>query len=167
MIPITIYLFILIELLFVSWGDVKTDKIPNLWSIINILTFLIMFFVAPEFYQFSINVFILPLTFLVIGFFLFLLKIMGGGDSKFLSTLFLVVPYALHDQTFEYLLYSTILIGSFVFLTNLVKNFEKIILNLKIRNFVEVKSCFGSKFTYAPVILLSWLWLGIKIKILI
>jgi Flp pilus assembly protein protease CpaA len=33
MIPFPVYLFILIELAFVSYGDIRTNKIPNMWSL--------------------------------------------------------------------------------------------------------------------------------------
>lgn len=162
--PLPIYLFIFIELVFVAWGDVKTNKIPNMWSLLNIITFATLLFISPELYQFQAETFVFSFAFLIIGFFLFLLKIMGGGDSKFLFTFFLLVPLSLHEMTFNYLLLSTLIIGSFVFLTNIAKNFDKIMRNLKIRNYQGVKSCFGTKFSYAPVILITWIWVGWNIK---
>lgn len=160
-----IYFYILIQLLFVSWGDIKTDKIPNLWSLLNIFTYIFLILLFPTLYPFSIETFLFPIIFLVIGFVLFLLKIMGGGDSKYLASFFLIIPEPLHDKIFENLLLSTILIGTFVFLTNFVKNLDQILHNLKIKNYLEVKRFFGTKFSYAPVILLAWIWMGWKIKV--
>lgn len=162
--PLPVYLFILIELLFVSWGDIKTNKIPNMWSLLNIIAFAMLLFISPGLYVLKIETFIFSITFLIIGFFLFLLKIMGGGDSKFLFTFFLLVPLVHQELTFHYLLLSTLIIGSFVFLTNIARNFEKITVNLKNKNYQEVKSCFGTKFSYAPVILITWIWVGWSLK---
>lgn len=162
--PLPVYLFILIELLFVSWGDVKTNKIPNMWSLLNIVTFAMLLFISPDLYELKIETFIFSITFLIIGFLLFLLKIMGGGDSKFLFTFFLLVPLVHQELTFNYLLLSTLIIGTFVFLTNVARNFEKITVNLKKQNYQEVKTCFGSKFSYAPVILITWIWVGWSLK---
>jgi prepilin peptidase CpaA len=103
-------------------------------------------------------------VFLLVGFMLFLLRIMGGGDSKFLFTFFLIVPMHLQEKTFEYLLISTVLVGTFVFITNVAKNFDKLKTSLKIGDHQTVKSCFGSKFAFAPVILLAWIWIGWTIK---
>lgn len=166
MMPITIFLYLIIELIFVSWEDVKTEKISNLWSILNIISFVILLWVIPELYTVSLSLLFYPLIFLIIGFILFLLNIMGGGDSKFLSTFFLVVPHVLHDLMFESLLLSTIVIAGFLFITNMIKNYKKIFHNLRMKNLKEVKSFFGTKFSYAPVILLAWLWLGWNIKII-
>ena len=89
---------------------------------------------------------------------------MGGGDSKFLFTFFLIVPLNLQEQTFEYLLASTILVGTFVFITNISKNFDKLKYALRARDRAAVRSCFGTKFAFAPIILITWIWVGWKIK---
>jgi prepilin peptidase CpaA len=162
--PFPIYLFILIELLFVSWGDVKTNKIPNIWSILNLVAFVILLFIVPDFYKFKLETFVFSTVFLIIGFILFLLKIMGGGDSKFLFTFFLLVPLAIQEMTFNYLLLSTVTIGTFVFITNIVKNFDKLKEYLRIKDYIGMKSCFGTKFSYAPVILIAWLLVGWNIR---
>jgi len=164
MIPIPIYLFILIELLFVSYGDIKTDRIPNAWSILNIIIFFILVLVESQTYHLSANVFLFSFAFLIVGFALFLLNIMGGGDSKFLFTFFLLVPESLQDTIFTNLLVSTIVVGSIFFLTNLARNLEKLLAFYKIRDFKGMKSCFGTKFSFAPVILIAWVWLGWSVR---
>lgn len=160
MIPVSVYLYILITLLFVSYGDIKTQKIPNLWSILNIMVFPVLLFFFPDQYNLSFETFFFSIVFLIVGFVLFLLKIMGGGDSKFLFTLFLVVPLSAHFVTLYALIIATVMIGSFFFITNLVKNFDKIIEYAKEGNKRGIKECFGTKFSFAPVILISWIFVG-------
>lgn len=164
MIPLPIYIFILLELIFVAWADVRTNKIVNMWSILNLTFFLIFLLVNPNYYYFKLETFMYSGVFLMVGFIFFLLKIMGAGDSKFLFTFFLIVPLNLHEQTFESLLVSTVLVGTFVFITNVAKNFDKLRISLKIGDVKSIKSCFGTKFAFAPVILIAWIWVGWKIK---
>jgi prepilin peptidase CpaA len=164
MIPLPIYLFILIELAFVSYGDIKTDKIPNMWSIINLIAFAVLLFVAPEFYKFTFIAFTYSLAFLAVGFVLFLLKIMGGGDTKYLFSLFLLIPISLQGKVFYFLLISTIIIGGFLLIQNTLKNFKPLWKAILDGNTQEVKSYFGTKFSYAPVILVTWLWVGFSLR---
>ena len=159
-----IYIFIMIELVFVAIGDIKTEKIPNFWSLLNLVVFPVLLLSSYDHYQISADTFIYPLAFLLIGFGLFILKIMGAGDVKFLSTFFLIVPNIYKEKVFTLLLICTVIIGGFIFLTNLIRNYEKILVALKQKNTQEVKNCFGTKFSYAPVILMTWLWLGWSLK---
>lgn len=166
MIPLAVYWFLVLELMVVSWGDIRTQKIPNTWSILNLLVFVILLVAFPEYYPFHWEIFIYSTVFLVVGFMLFLLRIMGGGDTKYLFTFFLLIPMALQAKALVILLLSTVLIGGFLFLTNLGKNHEKIVGYIK-RGYIKgIKECFGTKFSFAPVILLAWMWLGWEIGIL-
>jgi prepilin peptidase CpaA len=157
-----LYAFFSLELFFVGYGDIREKKIPNMWSILNLLCFILFLFIFPDLYLFKIKTFVIPVTFLIVGYFLFLLRIMGGGDSKFLFSFFLVVPFIYHEKLFEYLLYSTVIIGLFTFLTNMGSQFNKILMYAKSQQYHKIKECFGTKFSYAPVILIAWLWLGFK-----
>jgi prepilin peptidase CpaA len=159
-----VYLFIFVQLLFVSWGDIKSQKIPNYWAILNIICFITLLLLFPDTYYLNWATFIYSFSFLIIGFFLFLLKIMGGGDSKYLFSFFLIIPPTLLDMTLTSLLISTVLIGLFVFFTNFVRNFEKIYNHLKIMDVYGLKYCFGSKFSFAPVILMAWMLVGWNIR---
>jgi len=105
-------------------------------------------------------VFLYSAAFLVVGFGLFLLRIMGAGDTKFLVTFFLLVPVSVQAQALTALLLSTLLIGGFLFFTNLARHHERIVASLKTGYIKGIKECFGTKFSFAPVILLAWLWLG-------
>jgi prepilin peptidase CpaA len=105
------------------------------------------------------------LVFIVVGFGLYMFKIMGGGDSKFLATFFLLIPLNFQEQVFYYLLIITIIVGLIIFINNLIVSHEKIIESIKNKNIDGIKSCFGSKFAYAPVILITWIWFGWTIYI--
>jgi prepilin peptidase CpaA len=104
--------------------------------------------------------FLYPLAFLIVGFGLYFLKIMGGGDSKYLSSLYLLVPFNYHEKVFIFLLYTTVIVGSSLLVFNVIKNFDRIIVLAKLQDVVGIKKIFGKKFTYAPVIFISWMWFG-------
>ncbi len=166
MIPVPVYWFLMIELGFVAWGDVRTQKIPNAWALLNIALFLGLLLLYPEQYPFRLGTLLYSVVFLLVGFGLFLLRIMGGGDSKYLFSFFLLVPVSVQPRALVLLLLSTLLIGGFLFLTNLGKNHEKIVGHLKTGYIKGIKECFGTKFSFAPVILLAWVWLGWELGLL-
>jgi prepilin peptidase CpaA len=166
MIPVAIYWFLVIELAAVAWGDIRTQKIPNYWSLLNLILFVALLLLWPSHYPLSWSIFLYSAVILFVGFVLFLLRIMGGGDSKFLVSFFLLIPVALQAKTLVSLLLSTVLIGSFMLLTNIARNYEKIVGHLKIGHIGGIKECFGTKFSFAPVILLAWLWVGWDIGML-
>ena len=167
MIATPIFYLILIQLIIVSLGDISSKKIPNLWPLLNLIFYPVLCYLFPEYYSFHWQSFIFPFAFLIVGFILFLLKIMGGGDSKYLFSLFLIIPLAMHERMLNFLLLSTVIIGSFVLITNLVGSMEKIVQSLKLGDYNKVKVYFGTKFSYAPVILIAWIWLGVDLKILV
>ncbi len=166
MIPLTVYYFMILEITIVSIIDIREKVIKNYWPLMNIVMFFAFLFIFPNDYHLDLETFFYPVVFLLVGFVLFLLKIMGAGDTKFLFSFFLLIPRTVQHELFVLLLYSTVLIGCFFFFTNLIRNFEKIVDSLKTKNYGTLKNCFGSKFPFAPVILLSWLWLGWKKDIL-
>ena len=163
--PLSIYLFLLLELVFVSYGDLKSKKIPNFWSLLHLVCFVILLFFAPGLYIFHWATFLYSVAFFVVGFALFSLNIMGGGDSKFLATFFLLIPLAYQHQAFLLLLGSTIVVGGSLFLTHLITYRQQIIYCLRTKDVKNLKNYFGSKFSYAPVILLSWVLLGVEVYI--
>lgn len=164
MFPIILFITLFLELAFVSYLDLKYRKIVNLWSLFNLSLFGVCLFVYPNLFSFSFQTFFYPLVFLGVGFFLFALKIMGGGDSKFLFTFFLLVPEPFHEHFFLKLIYSTIAIGLYLLIYNTFKNFDKLA-NATIRkNFKDFKSVYGTKFAYAPIIAISWIAFGWEIR---
>ncbi|MDD0854558.1 prepilin peptidase [Halobacteriovorax sp. GB3] len=158
--PLSIYLFFLIELVVVSYIDFKKGKISNNWSYLHLAFAVLFLFIFPSSYELGLELIKFPLLFFFGGFVMFALGIMGGGDAKYLATLFLCVPISLHDQAFEYLLYATVLVGGTLFVINLLKNFQSFILFLRMKDRNFIKGVFGKRFSYAPVILLGWLILG-------
>lgn len=164
MISQVMFLFVLIQLIAVSYGDIKYKKIPNVYTLLNIVVFIILLFAYPKIYIFSWDTFIYPIAFLVVGFVLFLINIMGAGDVKYLFSFFLITPVENQDVVFYYLLLSTVSIGVLLLLINTVRNFEKLMNAIKIGNVVEIKSIYGSKFSFAPVILFAWVAFGWKVK---
>ena len=162
--PISVYIFLVFQLFFVAYGDFKDKKISNVWPVINIVFFIISAFIFPNHYNFSLSTFLFPITFFVVGFILFILKIMGAGDSKYLLSFYLLIPVALHEDAFVFLAYSTVVVGLSLLFSNIFKNLDIIVVAIKSRNLILIKSIFGKKFSYAPVILVSWLWFGWTIK---
>ena len=160
MIPVTVYIFLLIELIAVSYIDLVQRRISNYWIILNLCFFVTFLLIMTDFYSLKMETFFYSIVFFLVGFFLFQLKIMGGGDSKYLFSLYLLIPVDFHDSAFICLIYSTIIVGSNVFLLNIFKNRKRIHKALLDKNIKSIKFIFGSKFPFVPVVLLSWIWFG-------
>jgi prepilin peptidase CpaA len=160
MFPMVVYIFVAIQLLVVAYVDFKTRKISNMWLVVNFLFFCLLSLVFPTIYSWSLQVFLFPLAFLFVGFALFILNVMGGGDSKYLASLYLLVPLSFQETTFTYLLYATVLVGSTMLLLNLLKNLDIIVIHFRMGDIAGIKKIFGKKFTYAPVIFIAWMWFG-------
>ncbi len=158
--PLAVYFFLFIQLFLVAIGDIKFKKIPNLWSIFNLALFLIFLFIYPDIYKFSFAHTFFSIAFFFVGFFLFMMNIMGGGDSKYLSSLFLLLPENHQREFFTVLLYLTVLVGAVLLTYNTIKNFNILWHKILIRDFKGFKEIYGSKFTYAPLILVSWIIFG-------
>lgn len=155
-----VFIFLSIQLLVVAYIDFKSNKISNVWLLINFLFFCVLTFVYPQIYVWSFGILLFPLVFLIVGFALFVLNIMGGGDSKYLSSLYVLIPLGFQDIVFLYLLYTTVIVGSSLLLFNALKNFDKIVLFVRMGDVKGIKKIFGKKFTYAPVIFIAWMWFG-------
>ncbi len=150
-----VYFYILIQQVFISYQDFKTKKILNLWSLSNIISYLLFLFIFPDAYNFDVATFTLPITFFLIGLFLYSLNIMGAGDVKYITTLLLIIPTNLHMSYLEMLTVSTIFVGALL-----------LIYKLKRSKYFDHQAIWGSQFSYAPVILLSWISLGWRMRII-
>ncbi len=151
---------ITIELLIVAVVDLQKKKISNLWPIFNFTLAICLMIGAPELYPLDYSLLIFPLGFIVVGFILFLMDVMGAGDSKFLASLFLIIPLDHQFLYFEKLVTVTLVVGSLMFIRTIVKNQMKIrayFHNHHWKGFVEL---FRSRFSYAPVMFIAWLLLG-------
>lgn len=162
MLPLTLNIFIFIQLIAVAIVDLKERKISNKWHFLNLILYVIFNFLFPDYFSFSLESIQYSLLFLGIGFLLFNLGVMGGGDSKYLATLFLIVPSATQDKLMYHIINVTILIALILCLKNILKHRKELWGKLKSRNLQGVKSYFGGKFPYAPVILLAWVVLNIE-----
>lgn len=160
MLPMIVFIFISMQLLVVAYVDFKTSKISNIWILINFIFFCVLTFLFPKIYVWNINALIFPLVFLLVGFTLFVMNIMGGGDSKYLASFYLLIPLGFQETVFLYLLYTTVIVGSSLLLFNALKNFDNIVLLVKVGDINGIKKIFGKKFTYAPVIFIAWMWFG-------
>lgn len=158
--PLSIYIYLFAQLLIVGYIDFKIKKIHNLWAIFNLVLFCILLFIFSDYYSFSIKTFFYPLTFLFVGYGLYLLKIMGAGDSKYLFAFYFLVPVQMHEEVFLCLAYTTVFVGSFLLLFSSIRHFKELWFAIKYVDIVKLKEIFGSRFSYAPVILTSWIWFG-------
>ncbi len=162
MIPLWIFYTLLIELFVVSYLDMTTKRIKNIWAIVNLCFFLLFLFIYQDFYPLELKTFSYSLSFLFVGFVLFLMRIMGAGDTKFLFSFFLVTPENMHFDIYVKLLIFTGICACIFLIFNILKNMKKIYLSLLTRDLVGLKNCFGTKFAFAPVILITWIWIGIE-----
>jgi prepilin peptidase CpaA len=155
-----VFIVVMIELLFVGWIDFKTKKISNYWVILNVILSIGLYMMASDVYHLSLNILIFPLGFIVAGFILFLLNIMGAGDSKFLASLFLLTPSEYQIILFEKILLSTIVTGALLLSFSFVRNRKVLIAFMTNRHWRGIRDIIKSRFSYAPVISVAWLLLG-------
>ena len=157
-----IYFLILSELVIVSWIDIKIKKISNIWFIINLFLGVFFHFFYPDVYHWEWASLIFPIGWIVVGFILFVLKIMGAGDSKFLASLFLLVPLEHHAGMFEKVLYSTLVVGLCMLSFKIAKDFKNIKAYALSMYWQGFKDSIRSNFSFAPVVLLAWILLGVE-----
>jgi prepilin peptidase CpaA len=149
--------------MIVGYLDFKTKKISNLWPILNLLIFVMMglFNNFPGIEHFKI-----PLGILALGIFLFLLKIMGPGDVKYLFTFFLLLEQPHQWILLNCLIYTTALVGFILAIFQIIKNFNQIVIAVRLARVRSLTGFLGQKLSYAPVIFISWIWYGWEIDIL-
>ena len=87
---------------------------------------------------------------------------MGAGDSKFLASLFLLVPLEQHAGMFEKVLYSTLVVGFFMLSFKIAKDFKNIKAYALSMYWQGFKDSIRSNFSFAPVVLLAWILLGVE-----
>lgn len=160
--PVAVYIFLLIQLLVVSYVDIRKKIIANYWSVVNLVFFVIALFLFRDTYVIAWKTFLYPFAFLFVGFALYALKIMGAGDSKYLFSFFFLIPNGYQEDFFVLLAYSTVIVGLFLLIMNTIKNFDIIYEAIRWKNLRYIKQAYGTKFSYAPVIALAWIWFGIE-----
>jgi prepilin peptidase CpaA len=114
-----------------------------------------------DLYPLSWETLLFPIGFVVVGFFLFLLKIMGAGDSKYLASLFLITPGEFHAIFFEKIVGATIVVGAILLLFRGTQDFQRIKSYALSIYWKGIKETIKSNFSYAPVVLLAWILFGI------
>lgn len=157
-----LYSLILIELIIISIIDIKTKKISNFWPLSNII-FGLIFYLFFDLYDWSWPVLIYPVVWLGVGFVLFLIGIMGAGDSKLLSSLFLLIPLDFHHLMLEQVIISTLVVGFVNLIMKMVRDFRTIkayAFSAYWKGFLEK---IKSRFSFAPVVLIAWILLGVRL----
>ncbi len=160
---LSFYGLVLLELFIVAWVDIRSRRISNGWALANICIAPVLYFIAAPFYPLSWEALIFPLGFIVIGFLLYLLKIMGAGDSKFLASLFLLVPLEYHLPLFEKLVVSTAITGALLIIYRSFLNRGSLRAYVLTGQWAGVRQVLRSRFSYAPVIALAWILWGLNL----
>ncbi len=156
-----LFAILLFELFIVSYIDVRTKKISNLWVIAHVVGFLLLGLVSGEWptgYHY-----IFPAGTIVLGFALYVFQIMGAGDSKYLASLFLLIPTSLQMLFMEKLLTVTIFVGTILLTMKFVKSAAKIKAYIMTMYLKAVRAEIHSRFSYAPVILVAWILFGVTL----
>jgi prepilin peptidase CpaA len=157
------YYFLLLQTFAVALLDIKHRKISNHWIAGNIVLFAVCLVMFPDSYALNFSTFLHSFSFILVGFILYLFKVMGAGDSKYLFSLFLLMPPQWVELAFFKLLICTMAIGGFSLFTTVVQNFDRIKVYARTGHTEGLRECLGSKFPYAPVIFISWAWLGFQV----
>lgn len=158
----TIFILLAIQLLIVAVLDLKNKKISNLWPLLNIGIFFVLLIILPALYSLKWQLLIFPVGFIVIGFILFLLDIMGAGDSKYLASLFLLIPLDYHFRYFDKLISVTLVVGGLLLLKTIFKNLDKFKAYFVSHHWRGFQELIRSRFSYAPVMFLAWIILGVS-----
>lgn len=158
-----IFAVVLAELFIVAWVDVKTKLIKNYWHLINLSLALICYLLLPEYYQFTWEILLFPAGYILLGFFFFFVGIMGAGDSKFLAGLNLLIPLQYQLPYLESLILATILVGAILLVRKIFKTHRELKAYAWSGYFKGILGIIKSEFSYAPVMLLAWIHLGVQI----
>ena len=158
-----IYFLILVELYAVSWIDLKIKKISNLWFFFNLALSVTLHFLYPELYVWEWATLLFPMGFIIGGFVLFILGIMGAGDSKFLASIFLVIPLEQHALMFEKLIYTTVFVGCIMLTIKITRDFKIIKAYALSAYWNGIKTSIKSSFSFAPVVFIAWILLGVEL----
>lgn len=156
-----LFAILLVELLVVSYIDIRTKRISNFWSAAHFVLFLLLSVINQDWP--SGTHYIFPAGMIIVGFGLYVFHIMGAGDSKYLASIFLLVPTPFHMLFMEKLLTMTIFVGTILLIVKFVKSAAKIKAYLMTFYLKALKSELSSRISYAPVILVSWILFGVAL----
>lgn len=165
---IIVYISVLIELLIISFQDVLNKKIYNYWIVLNFVAAAIVIclccFLKNHCAYFSFSHILIPAVFFIVGFILFAARIVGAGDIKLILSVMLLTPTMFHEKFLISLLLSTILTGGLFFITTTIKKSKTILELILEKRFSGIVLIYGTKVSFAPIILLSWMILGWKVR---
>lgn len=157
-----IFLLVLLQLAVVSWIDVKTKKISNLWFPLNLVLSIGLHFLFPEAYPWVWATLLFPIGWIILGFILFIFGVMGAGDSKYLASLFLIIPVEQQVVMIEKIVISTVVVGATMLSLKILKDFKKNRAYALSSYWLGLRDSIRSHFSYAPVILLGWILVGLE-----
>lgn len=155
---ISISLFLFIELSIVAYLDLKTRRIANGWIGLHLLFYLFLSLLFPHIYNLSFSILTYPLILFLGGFSLFVLNLMGGGDVKYLSSFFLLIPVNVHSEFFFFLLKTLIWVGGILFLYHTIVKRKLIWYSLRACSLRFVKEVYGQKTVFIPIVWIAWIW---------
>ena len=158
--PVTftnIYYIGLFQLLIVNYFDFKHKTISNLWPVLNVVLFIVFAFLNPSYLSISLTHFYFPLALLVCGFLLFVFKIVGAGDVKYVTSLMLFLNIQDQERFLFALAYVTIFVGIISIVVTIYQNRKEIFSRMFFSYFGKRRNI------YAPVIFIAWLMLGLNI----
>jgi prepilin peptidase CpaA len=158
LIDLSLQLFLILQLVIVSYYDFKTKKISNIWVILNLIVHVFQLLLVSDLYPLILSNYYLSLSVLLFCFILFLLKIMGAGDAKYIFSILVLIPRFNQELFLEILIYISLIIGLINLTFNLYLKYKS--KNLSNKSIPSIKSI-----PYSPVILLSWI-IFIFIKIM-
>ena len=158
--PLVVFFLLLFEIMVVSIIDIFKKKISNWWVLLNLFLFVLCLLIFPKSYVFSVSLLYYPFGWIVLGFILYKLKVMGAGDSKYLFSLFFIVPASSHEEFTVIVLIVTVILAAIQLVIRFSINLGENIRQVMVGDFSFFREVRGSKFSYAPVIFLSWLYLG-------
>jgi prepilin peptidase CpaA len=158
-----LYGLVLAELLYVAWVDLRTHQIPNAWALVHVGVAPVLYLSTGPFYPLSWEALIFPIGFIVFGFLLYLVNIMGAGDSKYLASLFLLVPPEYHLPLFEKLVVTTAITGALLLAYRSAANRRSLRAYVLAGHWAGVRQLLRSRFSYAPVITLAWIIWGVNL----
>ncbi|EQC47022.1 peptidase, A24 type IV prepilin peptidase family protein [Bacteriovorax sp. BSW11_IV] len=162
MIFTTLFIFMIIELLIVSYVDLKVRKVANIWSVFHILIFGLITSYNAMNGIFDWKALVIPVCFVTVGFILFVFNVAGAGDVKFISSFLLILSERQQIEFLYYLTWITVIVGGTLAIKNIILNREKILVYLGIKEKKIIAGVFGKKFPYTPLVLLAWIVFGCK-----
>jgi len=160
--PKELFIFLFLELIAVAWIDFKYRKISSIWVFLNFSIFFLIYFILGLGLTFSLTQLYYPVIFFVVGFAFYTLRIMGGGDSKFLVSMYIILPVYFHENFLMSLLYVTTFVGLTQFIYNSIVGRDLLMKFWRQKSIKHLKQCYGKKFPFAPIILLSWIIFGMN-----